>query len=129
MNIEEIRAYCLNKPHTSEHLPFDDVTLVFKVGNADQNKIFALIAIDRNDYLILKCDPDLAITLREHYSEIEGGYHMNKRYWNGVSLCGNLTDSHIRQMIDHSYDQVVATLPLKVRNSLIYNNTLKETSL
>lgn len=78
MNIETIRDYCLSKKGADESFPFDDDTLVFKVGG----KIFACISISRPDCLVLKCDAERAIELREQYSYIEPAWHFNKKYWN-----------------------------------------------
>lgn len=69
MDIEQIRAYCLSKPHATEDFPFDETTLVFRV----MNKIFASIGLDNVDWFCLKCDPEYAIELREHYTGITGG--------------------------------------------------------
>ena len=66
MDIEQIRAYCLSKPHATEDFPFDETTLVFRV----MNKIFASIGLDNVDWFCLKCDPEYAIELREHYTGI-----------------------------------------------------------
>lgn len=122
MNIEQIRDYCLTKPCVSEAFPFGEEHMVFRVGDtaAKQGKIFALCALDRPDYILLKCDPDRALELRDRYpEEIEPGWHMNKRHWNGVFLTGpHLTDADIRQMIDRSYDLVAASLPKGQRNEL-----------
>ena len=81
MNLETLRVYCLSKAYTSEHLPFDHKTLVFKVGT----KMFALVDIDEARTVNLKCDPERSLLLREEYSEIQPGYHMNKKHWNTVS--------------------------------------------
>ena len=70
MDIEQIRAYCLSKPHATEDFPFDETTLVFRV----MNKIFASIGLDNVDWFCLKCDPEYAIELREHYTGITGAW-------------------------------------------------------
>lgn len=111
MNIELIREYCICKSVVTESLPFDDDTLVFKVAG----KIFALMSLSDNFGLNLKCDPERAIDLREQYSEITPGYHMNKTHWNTILLTGNLSEKLIFELIDHSYDIIVKSLPLKVR--------------
>lgn len=121
MNIEEVREYCLSKLHTSEAFPFGEETMIFRVGDtaSEKGKIFALVSLDRADYLLLKCDPELALELRERYpEEVEAGWHMNKRHWNGIFLTGRLTDAQIREMIDHSYALVAASLPKRVRTEL-----------
>lgn len=115
MNIEELREYCLSKAAVTEHLPFDDVTLVFKVGG----KMFALIPTDEPELSIsLKCDPDRALELREHHPTITGAYHMNKVHWNTVRMGPGITDGLLKQWIDQSYELIVASLPRKVREML-----------
>lgn len=90
MTLNNVRKYCLNKNGTKECFPFDDTTLVFKVGN----KMFCLFGIEnKNPAINLKCDPEEALFLREKYpGEIIPGYHMNKKHWNTVNLIGKLKD-------------------------------------
>lgn len=114
MNIEELRDYCLNKPGTTEGLPFGEQTLVFKVAD----KIFLLIGLDDASSFNVKCDPDRAIELREQYSEVIPGYHMNKKHWNTVYLNGALKPAFLCELIDHSYKLVVDSLPKSRRESL-----------
>jgi len=102
MNIEEVRDYCLSKEETTESLPFGDDTLVFKV----RGKMFALANLDGPLNLSLKCDPELAIELRENYEVVTPGYHMNKKHWNTVKIDNSLPDMLIMEWIDHSYDLV-----------------------
>lgn len=112
MNVEELRQYCLSKPATTESFPFDEVTLVFKVAG----KMFALIGLDNPDLSInLKCDPNRAIELRQQYSSIAPGYHMNKNHWNTVQINGELHPEMIRNLIDHSYELIVNSLTKKTR--------------
>jgi len=115
MNIEEYRNYCLSKPCVTEHFPFDETTLVFKVCN----KIFTISRLDRQPPAInLKCDPERAIELREEYDGIIlPGYHMNKEHWNTVEIT-NLPHDFLFEMIDHSYDLIVQSLPKKLRDSI-----------
>ena len=115
MNIEEIQTYCLSKKCTTEAMPFDDSTLVFKVCG----KIFALLSLDGHFGLNLKCDPAKAIELREQYPSILPGYHMNKTLWNTIKLDGSLNSKFILELIDHSYEQVIMKLPLKIRKDLL----------
>ena len=115
MNIEELREYCIAKPGVTEEFPFGEDTLVFKV----KGKMFALTNLDGEWNLALKCDPEKAIELREQYPEIRPGYHMNKVHWNTISMSGMLSDRFIFEMIDHSYELVVARLPLRLRNELL----------
>ena len=109
MTLETLRTYCLSKAFTSEHLPFDDRTLVFKAGS----KMFALVDIDAAKSVNLKCDPERAIELRESFPEIQPGYHMSKVHWNTVSLNESIEDEMIFELIDHSYDLVVNSLTKK----------------
>ena len=108
MNIEELRDYCLSKPGVSESFPFGEDTLVFKVGD----KIFLLTGLTEHSFNV-KCDPEHAVELREHYEEVRPGYHMNKKHWNTVRTDGALTNQQLRNMIDHSYELVFASLPKK----------------
>ncbi len=115
MNIEIIREYCLNKPSVTESFPFDKVTLVFKVAD----KMFALLNLDGNLSINLKCDPEKALELREHYPAVLPGYHMNKRLWNSIFLDGTLDSDLVKSWIDDSYNLVVAKLPKKDREKLL----------
>jgi len=114
MNIEELREYCISKKGVTECFPFDEVTLVFKV----MGKMFALTNLDGPTTINLKCDPDRAIELREQYSDILPGYHMNKTHWNTVNVQGSLSNQIIKELIDHSYDLVVKSLTRKLREEL-----------
>jgi predicted DNA-binding protein (MmcQ/YjbR family) len=106
MNIEQIREYCLSKSGVSESLPFDDVTLVMKVGS----KMFALIDMEGPFSTNLKCDPEEAIELRERYNSVIPGYHMNKKHWNTVMLDGSIPVKLLFEWIDHSYLLVLKSL-------------------
>lgn len=115
MNIEEFREYCLSKPGVEETLPFGPDTLVFKV----MGKMFALTGLDDPEFTAnLKCDPDRTVELRAEYPEIIPGWHMNKRHWNTVHFEGALEEDLLRELIDHSYDLVVAGLPKRDREAL-----------
>ncbi len=116
MNVEEIREYCLQKLYCTESMPFDEWTLVFKVGG----KMFALLSLEGSGALNLKCEPDRVIELRENYPDaIFPGYHMNKKHWNTVLLENEtLPDDFIKEMIDRSYYLVFDKLPKKVRDKL-----------
>jgi predicted DNA-binding protein (MmcQ/YjbR family) len=107
MNIEIVREYCLSKKDVTESFPFGEDTLVFKRSG----KIFLLANLDGDLSLNLKCDPSMAIELRERYSSVVPGYHMNKKHWNTVELGGGIPEAELRGMIDHSYDLVVTRLP------------------
>ena len=114
MNIELIREYCLSKKSTTESFPFDEDTLVFKV----MGKMFCLTSLSEPDRINLKCDPEKAIALREEYSCVLPGYHMNKSMWNTVIMDDTVSDKIICEWIDHSYDEVVKKLPKKDRIAL-----------
>ena len=114
MFIDEYRDYCLAKPETSEGFPFDSKVLVFKVAG----KMFALTDVDDFESVNLKCDPDRAIELREQHPSIIPGYHMSKKHWNTVMMDGSLSDEFVKELIDHSYDLVIDSLPAKLRGEL-----------
>lgn len=114
MNIESLRAYCLNKKAVTESFPFGEDTLVFKVGE----KIFLLVGLDQPDSFNVKCDPEKAIALREELSEVTPGYHMNKKHWNTVYINGSLSNSQLQEMIDHSYDLVFKSLPKSIQSEI-----------
>ncbi|MGD0583207.1 MAG: MmcQ/YjbR family DNA-binding protein [Bacteroidales bacterium] len=102
MNIEDIRAFCLSRPGVTEGFPFGEDTLVFKV----KGKIFVLANLDGDLSLNLKCDPEFALELRERYSSVIPGYHMNKKHWNTVYIDGTIPDKEILSWIDHSYQLI-----------------------
>ena len=114
MDIESFRDYCLAKPGVTEGIPFDSVTLVFKV----MGKIFALTNINDFQSVNLKCDPEYAIELRERYQAVNPGYHMNKKHWNTVMNNKDVSDEFLLKMIDQSYDLVVVSLPKTLRDEL-----------
>lgn len=111
MDIETAREYCLNKKGATECLPFDDTSLVIKI----MNKMFVLIDLESANKIMMKCDPEYAIELRERYSAIEGAYHFNKKYWNQVFLDGDVDDNLIKHLIDHSIEEVLKKFTKKMR--------------
>lgn len=119
MNLEVLREYCLAKAGATEGLPFGADTLVFKVGE----KLFLLTGISLWNQFNVKCDPELAVELRERHPEITPGYHMNKKLWNTVQIDGNLSDKQLFEMIDHSYQQVFKGLPKKVQADIRANQS------
>ena len=114
MNIEDLRNYCLTKKGVTEHFPFDDKVLVFKV----LNKKFVLANIENFDRFNAKCNPERAIELREMYQAIKPGYHMSKIHWNTVFVNRDLPQKLVLELIDHSYDLIVESLPKKLRQTL-----------
>lgn len=108
MDAVEFREYCLRKPNTTEGTPFGETVLVFKVAG----KMFALMSLDEVPATAnLKCDPDLALDLRDRYDQVRPGYHMNKKHWNTVEIESGIPEAELRRMIDHSYDLVAQSLP------------------
>ena len=114
MNIEEFREYCIAKKGVTEGFPFDEQTLVFKV----MGKMFALCGLERVPAQVnLKCDPERAIELRETHDGVIAGWHMSKKHWNTVFL-DNLDPQLTKELIDHSYNLVVAKFTKKLRSAL-----------
>ncbi len=119
MHIEQLRDFCITKKGVTEHFPFDNVTLVFKV----MDKIFALTGLsswEKGEQKInLKCDPERAEELRGAYDGINPGWHANKKHWNTVSInSADVSDDLARELINHSYDLVVKGLTKKVKKEL-----------
>lgn len=112
MHVEEIREYCIAKKGVEEGFPFGETTLVFKV----QGKMFLLLALDAQPpQFNAKCEPDLAVQLREKHSCVLPGYHMNKQHWNTIVCDNSVPKKLIWDWIDQSYDLVYASLPKKLR--------------
>lgn len=118
MNIQQYYDYCLAKKGVTEHFPFDEDTLVFKVGG----KMFALTSLKEwergTPSLNLKCDPEEAEALRVQYEAIQPGWHMSKVHWNTVALNSDVPDKLLCQLIDNSYALVVKSLTKKIREQL-----------
>ncbi len=115
MNIEELRDYCLSLKGVTECLPFDEVTLVFKVAD----KMFLLTNLDGPLSINIKCNPEAAIQLREQYPAVTPGYHMNKKHWNTVMLDNSIPYPTIKEWIYQSYLLVISTLPKIKQKDLI----------
>jgi len=115
MNYEELREYCLSLKGSTESFPFDEFGLVLKV----QGKMFALLPLDNPETQIaLKCDPEKAIALREEFSAITPAYHFNKKHWNSVRVNPEISSKLMCELIQHSYELVVAGLPKKLKEEL-----------
>ena len=115
MQLESLRKILLSKKRTTEETPFGPKALVYKV----MGKMFALIAWEKDPLDIsLKCDPDFALVLRDHYPAIKAGYHMNKKHWNTLTLDGSIPEKQVLDMIDDSYDLVVKKLKKADREKL-----------
>ena len=115
MNIQDFYDFCLQKPGVTEHFPFDEDTLVFKVGG----KMFALSSLKDWEAGIpsinLKCDPARALELRDQYNAIEPGYHMSKVHWNTITLHNDVPQKLLLELINHSYDLVFKSLTKKIQ--------------
>jgi predicted DNA-binding protein (MmcQ/YjbR family) len=115
MKAAALRTWCLKQPEAVEEFPFTDEHSVFKVAG----KMFAISPLKRQPLQIsLKCDPELAVQLRESYEAIAPGWHLNKRHWNTITIGGDAPDKLVRDMIEDSYDLVVDGLPVKKRERL-----------
>jgi len=111
----QLHTYLLSKPEAVEDYPFGPDAAVYKV----QGKMFALVFRDDGvEQVNLKCDPVQAIELRDVFSAVRPGYHMNKKHWNTVTIDGSLPAGELQRMIDHSYALVVRSLPKAVRVGL-----------
>jgi predicted DNA-binding protein (MmcQ/YjbR family) len=109
MDIESLREYCISKKNVTESFPFGDDTLVFK----REGKIFALVNLEGDLSINLKCEPSLAIELRERYNSVIPGYHMNKRHWNTILIDGSIPDNEILKWIDHSYNLITGNRKIR----------------
>ena len=114
MNIEEFRDYCLALPGVSEEFPFDQQTLVYKV----MGKMFVLCNVDNFVSINLKGKPEDNIDLRERYSGIRPGFHMNKKHWNTIETDGSVEDVLMYDLIKESYDLVASGLTIKLKEEL-----------
>ena len=115
MNVERFREYSLKKAGVTEASPFGPEHIVFKVGG----KMFALLAFEEVPPTAnLKCDPDLALELRDRYEQVRPGYHINKKHWNTVEIDSGIPEAELRTMIDHSYDLVLRGLPKAQRERI-----------
>jgi predicted DNA-binding protein (MmcQ/YjbR family) len=125
VDFDWLRAACLSFPGAYEDYPFGPGTAVFRVRVRQPGrtpvpgKIFALVGVDASPLTIsLKCDPALAVQLRAAHPEIRGAWHLNKKHWNGVRLDGALPAGTVHDMIEDSYDLIVASLPAADREVL-----------
>jgi predicted DNA-binding protein (MmcQ/YjbR family) len=119
MNLETYYEYCLYKKGVTEHFPFDEDTLVFKVGG----KMFALSSLSQwekgEPSVNLKCNPDRAEELRAQYDDIKPGYHMSKVHWNTIAVNAAVPDAMIKELTDHSYELVFKSLTKKIQGEII----------
>ena len=119
MNIQQLYEFCLSKRGVTEHFPFDEDILVFKVGE----KIFALTSLSNwekgNPTINLKCNPERALELRAEYEAIVPGFHMNKNHWNTIEFNSDVSDKMMCELISHSYDLVFKSLTKKLQQEII----------
>jgi predicted DNA-binding protein (MmcQ/YjbR family) len=118
MNLETYYEYCLSKKRVTEHFPFDEDTLVFKVGG----KMFALSSLSQwekgQPSVNLKCDPERAQELRAEYDDIQPGFHMSKTHWNTIAINASVPDVLVKELIDHSYELVFKSLTKKLQSEI-----------
>ena len=116
MNIEELREYCLSLKGATEYMPFKDEYLIFRVFE----KWFAVIPFHEPDLKItVKCDPDLAVDLRERYNSVEAAWHFNKKFWNSIILNRDMDDETVKYWIRHSIKEVLKKLPKKTQSEYL----------
>lgn len=121
MNIEELREYCLSIKGASESLPFDEHTLVYKL----MGKMFAYFSLHpkiEKFFVTMKCDPEKSADLMTCYNGILFGYHSDKKYWISVYIESDVPDGLIRELINHSVDEVVKKLPKRLQVEYIREN-------
>ena len=108
MTRKEVEDFILSLPNARLDYPFGEDVAVYKVPMGDEDKMFALVQ-EKSDptRLSLKCDPQLAILLREKYESVMEGYHLNKKHWNTILLTGQVADDEIQDLIVHSYNLVI----------------------
>ncbi|RZJ71667.1 MAG: MmcQ/YjbR family DNA-binding protein [Flavobacterium sp.] len=115
MTIQDFYDYCLSKNDVTEHFPFDEDTLVFKVGG----KMFALSSLSQwekgEPSVNLKCDPERALELRAQYDSVNPGFHMSKVHWNTIDVNGDVPPAMLRELITHSYELVFSSLTKKLQ--------------
>lgn len=119
MNLESFYEYCISKRGVTEHFPFDDNTLVFKVGD----KMFVLSSLKHWELgepsMNLKCNPERALELRAEYDAVEPGFHMSKVHWNTIAVNSDVNDAFLKELIDHSYDLIFNSLTKKVQAEIL----------
>ena len=115
MDIEKVRNWCLKKKGVTESLPFNEDTPVYKV----LGKMFLLLNLNPPVSINIKCEPEMAVELRERYDAVTPGYHMSKIHWNTVELDGSVPDKYIYDWIDLSYNLVLSSLSKKEKEKLI----------
>lgn len=109
MNLEIIREHCLSLRGTTEDQAFGPDHILFRIGQ----KIFCCIDLNRPQLVTVKCDPDLAIELRDRFQGIKGAFHWNKRHWNDIHFETDVDDHTILSLINKSYELIIRSFPKK----------------
>ena len=119
MNIQQLYEFCQSKNGVTEHFPFDEDTLVFKVGG----KMFALSSLlqwEKGEPSVnLKCNPDYALELRGQYGDVQPAFHMSKVHWNTVAINSEVSDKLVKEWIDDSYELVFKSLTKKIQTEIL----------
>ena len=122
MDLEVLLGHCLAKPGSTASHPFGPGALVMKVAG----KMFAIVEEDANPLRVsLKCEPEIAVVLRESYASVTPGYHLNKRHWNTVTLDGTVQDEQVLEWVDDSFDLVVEALPRRLRDEIDFGGSVR----
>ena len=123
MNLDYFYDYCLSKKGVTEHFPFNEDALVLKIGG----KMFLLSSLSSwengSPQVNLKCNPERAQELRAEYDGVQPGYHMSKIHWNTIRINEDVSDTLVKELIDHSYELVFSSLPNKIKNDI--NSAIK----
>jgi predicted DNA-binding protein (MmcQ/YjbR family) len=115
MNLEDWRGFFLSMPAAVEEMPFGPDVLVYKVAN----KMFGLLAWQSDTFSMnLKCEPNLALSLRAQYSAVTAGYHMNKNHWNTVVMDGSIDDEQVKTWVRDSYNLIFNALPKRIQTQM-----------
>jgi predicted DNA-binding protein (MmcQ/YjbR family) len=116
VTLDELVEYGLSKPGARQEFPFDEATLVLKVGG-NGGRMFLLAGLDgAPPWVSLRCWPEEIQAWREKYPDSVGpARYMRRKPWNSVRLDGLVTAADLREMLDISYDSAVASLPRKHR--------------
>jgi predicted DNA-binding protein (MmcQ/YjbR family) len=122
MDLEALLGHCVAKPGATASYPFGPGALVIKVAG----KMFAIVEEDADPLRVsLKCEPEIAVVLRESYASVAPGYHLNKRHWNTVTLDGTVQDEQVLEWVDDSFDLVVETLPRRLRDEIDFGGSVR----
>jgi predicted DNA-binding protein (MmcQ/YjbR family) len=122
MDLEVLLGHCLAKPGSTASHPLGPGALVMKVAG----KMFAIVEEDADPLRVsLKCEPEIAVVLRESYASVTPGYHLNKRHWNTVTLDGTVQDEQVLEWVDDSFDLVVEALPRRLREGIDFGGSVR----